>query len=161
MLTAYRIFKTVHASKWFDGEGSYLYGGRWNSPGIRVLYAAASLSLAALEMLVYIDDEDMIDEYSWATVEFDEGSVATVESVGRVPTNWKDYSERETVCAIGNRWVLSNENAVLRVPTAIIPGEFNYIINLSHPAIDKIKFGPVHNFLFDKRLARKERAENN
>ena len=60
MVTAYRIFKSKHAARWFDGEGAFLFGGRWNSPGTRLLYASSALSLAALEMLVNLNADGLL-----------------------------------------------------------------------------------------------------
>ena len=154
MVTTFRIFKTEHARNWFDGRGSFLYGGRWNSSGVRVIYTAATLSLAALEMLVYIYDKDLIDEYSWAPVEFDEAFSLPVESIGRLPEDWRIDLTFSSLRAIGDRWVSSNMSAVLRVPTAIVPNEFNYIINPAHPDFKKISFGRVQDFVFDQRLTR-------
>ncbi|MEP6850699.1 MAG: RES domain-containing protein [Acidobacteriota bacterium] len=155
MFLAYRIFQTVHAAKWNDGEGAFRYGGRWNSPGTRVLYTSASLSLAALEVLVYLDDEKVLAEYSHATVGFDEKWVKNVEDLAILPANWREFPIPDTVRKIGNDWIRQADSAILRVPTAILPAEFNYVVNLEHPLAREIVYGSVTPFVFDARFSKR------
>ncbi len=152
MITAYRVFNSIYTSSWSDGEGSFRYGGRWNSRGQRVLYASASLALATLEMLVHIDDEVILDDYSFGEVTFSEELILSVEDLIRLPTNWRKIPAPDEICKIGDTWITGGESVVLRVPTAILPRESNYIINLSHVDIDKVIFGKSERFIFDKRL---------
>ncbi|MDX6710688.1 MAG: hypothetical protein QOH96_1704, partial [Blastocatellia bacterium] len=71
MPTAWRIVKTRLAAQAFDGEGARLYGGRWNSVGVRMVYTAGSLSLAVLEIFVHIENTDILPTYSVCAVHFD------------------------------------------------------------------------------------------
>lgn len=56
-LSAHRIFKTKYSGAWFEGEGAYRFGGRWNTPGTRIMYTASTLPLALLEVLVHLEEE--------------------------------------------------------------------------------------------------------
>lgn len=158
MPTAYRIFKTKYAATWFDGEGAFRYGGRWNSRGTRILYAAGSLSLAALEMLVHLNDEEILLSYSFAAVEFDESLVLPVEEFRELPKNRNDSPPPFEIQQIGDEWAKTQASVVLRVPTSILPLEFNYLINIGHPDFSKIKLGEPQGFIFDERLYKKDKS---
>lgn len=156
MLTAYRICKTKHAATWFDGEGAYRFGGRWNSRGTRLLYTAGSLSLAALEMLVHLNDEEILLAYSYAAAEFDENLILSVEDFRSLPENWSDSPPPLEIQRIGDEWAREQASVVLKVPTSILPVEFNYLINVQHPEFSKVKLGVPQTFNFDERLYGKE-----
>ena len=105
-------------------------------------------------MLVYIYDQTMVGEYSWASVAFDEDMVERVE-VAQLPRDWRSDGTFRSLRAIGDQWALANRSAVLRVPSAIIPMEYNFVINPSHTDSTRIELGQVQDFVLDPRLLRK------
>jgi RES domain-containing protein len=155
MITGFRIFKTKFAKTWFDGEGAFLYGGRWNSRGRRVLYTAESLSLAALEILVNLNSAELLSSYSYANVDFEEKDVLPVEDFVKLPKNWSTSPPRSAVQKIGDEWAASMRSLVLRVPASVVPGEFNFLLNVGHPSFSTIKRGKPQLFRFDERLYNK------
>lgn len=157
MRETFRIFKTKHAATWFDGEGARLFGGRWNTQGTRLLYTSATLSLASLEMLVHLDEQALLQFYSFATVTFPEELILPVEEFRKLPPDWHASPIPSKVQEIGTAWAASHASTVLRVPTAIVPGEYNYLVNLDHPNAGKCKFGASRPFVFDERLSRIEK----
>ena len=140
----------------FDGEGAFRFGGRWSSRGTRILYTAGSLSLAALEMLVHLTGEEILLAYSYATAEFDEGLVLSIEDFRPLPENWSDSPPLLQIQRIGDEWAKEQASVVLKVPTSILPVEFNYLINVEHPEFSKVKLGKPQTFTFDERLYGKE-----
>ncbi len=140
---------------WFDGEGAYRFGGRWNTPGTRLMYASGTVSLAILEVLVHLEEEEMMSEYSLATVEFDERVVADISDYAEIPPNLTDAIIPPETQAIGDKWARSRISVVLKVPSVIVRGEYNYLINVEHENFSKVKLGPPEPFIFDYRLARK------
>lgn len=152
MITVYRIFKTKHAATWFEGDGAFRFGGRWNSQGTRLLYTAGTLSLATLEMLVNLKAQELLSAYSFAEIEIDEQMILPVEKFSRLPKEWSSHPPSPVTQQIGSTWVGSMASAVLRVPTVILPNEFNYLINIAHPGFSKIKLGNPRPFSFDERL---------
>jgi RES domain-containing protein len=152
MPTAYRIFKTKFAKSWFDGEGAFLYGGRWNSRGTRILYTSDSLSLAALEILVNLNSAELLSSYSYAKVEFEEKDVLPVEEIVKLPKNWSSSPPPSAVQRIGDEWAVSMQSLVLRVPTSVVPGEFNFLLNVGHPNFSTIRRSKPQLFRFDDRL---------
>lgn len=152
MIKVYRICKTKYAATAFDGEGAFRAGGRWNSAGTRVVYVAASLSLAVLEMLVHFGDDSILPSYSFIEAEFDEDLVESIEKIAKLPKNWSESPPSFEIQQIGDNWVKRNLSAILQVPSAIVPTESNYLINPNHQDFSRIIFGNPQNFIFDKRL---------
>jgi RES domain-containing protein len=140
----------------FDGEGAYRFGGRWNSRGTRILYTAGSLSLAALEMLVHLNSEEILFSYSFAVAEFDESLILPTEEFRTLPENWSVSPPPLEIQKIGDEWAATQTSVVLKVPTSVLPVEFNYLINVEHPEFSKIKLGEPRAFTFDERLYKKE-----
>lgn len=152
MLTTYRIFKTKYSYAWFDGEGAFRFGGRWNTRGRRLLYTSSTLSLALLEVLVHLEKEMMVPKYSLASLTFDERMVADVREIAELPQDWSGPMLSADVRAIGDEWSRSFRSVVLKVPSIVVPKEFNYLINVEHQDFEKVKLGNPEAFIFDDRL---------
>lgn len=152
MPTVYRICKTKYASSAFDGEGARLYGGRWNSPGTRVVYAAGSLALAALEMLVHLGDAELLLSYSFIAAEVPPDLIIPIEEFRALPFDWSAHPAPLAVQQIGDDWVRANASAALELPTSIVPLEKNYLLNPAHADYDRINIGAARLFVFDERL---------
>jgi RES domain-containing protein len=152
-VTAWRIVKQKYpAAKAFDGEGARLYGGRWNSRSVSVVYAAGSQSLAVLEMLVHLDGVDLLESYVLFEVKIDEGLMqALVES--DLPLDWRSNPPPPRLRQIGDNWAASHASVALRVPSSVIPAEYNYLLNPKHPEFGKLEFGHATPFRYDTRLA--------
>ncbi len=150
-LTAWRITKRKHARDAFTGEGAREFGGRWNNPGTAMVYTAESQSLAALEMLVHLDSPELLQKYVLIGVEIDDELVTQLD-MSRLPRNWRDDPPPAQVRAIGDEWVVSGSSAVLRVPSALVPGENNFLLNPQHPDFAKLRIGKPLSFRFDPRL---------
>lgn len=125
-------------------------GGRWNPKGVPVIYTSASPSLAALEILVH---------YSVLPIGFVLTSISVPESVliEQVPEavlvdGWDDPATLPVTKEFGRLWTVSNRSLILRVPSTVIRGEANYVINVLHPDFPKLTFGQPDPFRFDPRL---------
>jgi RES domain-containing protein len=153
IVSAWRIVQERHASQAFNGEGARLFGGRWNSPGVAVVYAAGSRALAALELLVHLDSPRILKTFVLCRVEFDEGLPRTLKP-GEIPKNWRADPVPQSTQAAGDAWIKRAESAVLRVPSVIVPEEWNYLLNPNHPDFSKIQVGQPSPFDFDPRLHR-------
>jgi RES domain-containing protein len=153
ILTAWRITKRSHVRNAFNGSGARKYGGRWNSPGTSVVYTAQSQSLAALEILVHLDNPDLLQKYVLIGVAVDESLVAEV-SRSRLPRNWRTDPPRAELRLIGDQWAADATSAVLRVPSALVPDESNFLLNPLHPDFGRLVIGKPISFRFDPRLAR-------
>jgi RES domain-containing protein len=151
VISAWRIVKERYAHQAFDGEGSRLNGTRWTSRGIRVTLVSRSLSLAALEILVHLGSARPLPRYVTFRVEFDETLVSRLDH-DLLPVNWRVFPAPPELQAIGDAWVRRQDSAILRVPSAVIDTECNYILNPDHPDIDGIVVHPPELFAFDSRV---------
>ena len=149
---AIRITKRKNLQDAFSGEGARLFGGRWNSPGLPMIYTSSSLSLAALEILVHLDDSATVTRlYCAIPVEFDDKLIKSVSRTD-LPEDWSHASPNADTQMLGDRWAREGSSVVLRVPSVVIQHEYNYILNPSHKEFSKIKIGKPFNFEFDPRL---------
>lgn len=151
MPTVWRIVKPHRVADAFSGEGARLFGGRWNSIGRPMVYAAESKALAALEILVHVDDGGLMDEYLCIPIRFD-GRLMRSLDLKSLPENWRTNPPPASIRRIGDAWVEEGRSVVLEVPSVLIPGEGNYLINPQHPNLGKVKVGPPEPFEFDPRL---------
>ena len=147
MPQAWRIVKEKHAATAFDGEGARVHGGRWNSAGVRVVYASFAKSLAALETLVHLK-LPVISKYVAIPIEFDDALVETAKSL---PEGWDAEPPPVTAQLVGDAWVKTNRSAILALPS-VLTQETNYLINPAHPNFKKISIGKPEPFTFDPRL---------
>lgn len=150
MVRAWRIVKEKHASSAFDGEGARLFGGRWNPRGTPMVYTSGTVSLAALETLVHMVPPVEF-KFSVISVEFEDQWVETWPPAD-LPAEWTVEPPPPATQNIGGLWALQARSAVLAVPSAIIPGELNYLLNPAHPDFKKIRIGKPTAFSFDSRL---------
>jgi RES domain-containing protein len=153
MPRAWRIVKERHAKRAFDGEGARLYGGRWNSPGVPVVYASESRALATLEVLAGFQTNSPLPEYVLIPAEFDESLVTTVE-LEDLPVDWRRNPPSPSTQRLGDDWIASGASAVSRVPSALVPQESNYLFSPGHPAFPEIKIGRPEGLAMDPRLIR-------
>jgi RES domain-containing protein len=147
-LQAWRIVKTKHAATAFSGEGARLFGGRWNSAGVSLVYTSSTQALAALESLVHLNPP-VIFKYAAIPLEFE---AELVEKVTALPPGWANSPAPPSTRALGDLWAKEARSAVLELPSAIIPGESNFLLNPAHPDFKKIVIGKPVPFSFDPRL---------
>jgi RES domain-containing protein len=153
MICAWRIVKRKHVQGAFSGEGARRYGGRWNSAGIAMVYTAESQSLAALEMVVHLDSSELLDHYVVFSVGIDERLVVKVD-LSNLPRNWRVDPAPKGTREVGDSWAAASTSVVLRVPSAILPAEHNFLLNPHHPDFSRLAIGSPSLFRFDRRLAR-------
>jgi len=154
-ITIWRISKQKYAATAFSGIGARLSGGRWNSQGTSIVYTSATLSLAALETFVHMEIEDAGNMLVSIRAEIgDDVQIETIDPT-QLPDNWRDMDSPQALALIGDRWFFSASTAILRVPSAIIPQENNYLINPLHQDFGKITIHPPQPFVLDRRLWKK------
>ena len=151
-VTAWRIAKQKHSSTAFTGEGARLFGGRWNNPGTSIVYTAESQSLAVLEMLVHLDSLELLRKYVLFELGIDDSVIEHLDH-SRLPKNWRVDPSPASVRAIGDNWIGADTSAVLRVPSALVPSENNFLLNPRHKDCPKLSIGKPMPFRFDRRLA--------
>jgi RES domain-containing protein len=148
-----QVFRLCRAAfKALDGEGARLWGGRWNSPGSPVVYTSGSLALAAMEYLIHVDPSDVPGDLTALTIEFpDTLSMGTVAN-SALPTGWELPTDLVACQAIGDDWVKAGAVAVLKVPAAAVPEEYNYLLNPRHSSANNVAIVAERPFVYDPRL---------
>jgi len=149
----WRICRRLHAADAASGEGARLYGGRWNSRGVRVVYASTSLALAAVETFVNLEPKlrpaDLISI---------EGAIPASLRISRLdtktlPEGWRE-ARGEALRRFGNDWIRDAQAVALLVPSAAIHGEWNVLLNPAHSDFSSIRFQGLLPFEFDLRMFR-------
>jgi RES domain-containing protein len=147
----WRLCAAKYAATTHTGEGARLYGGRWSPPGIALVYTSESRALAAMEILVHVDLPDRLFLNRWAIVPAEiPGDL--IERPQRVPPSWRDMPPSIATREFGAGWAREQRSAVLRVPSAVVLGEFNYLLNPAHPDFRQVGIGRPEPFIFDPRL---------
>ena len=153
-MLVFRIEREKYLNSALSGIGASLSEGfRWNSLSTRIVYTAESRALAILEVSVHLDlQEDLPTDRYLITLEIpDEVEILELDQID-LPLNWDAKPPIVETQLIGDDFVNQQTAAVLKVPSAIIPEEFNYLINPLHRDAQKIKITASKQLLFDTRL---------
>lgn len=148
-VVAYRLAATRRTQDAFTGKGARLFGGRWNREGTPLVYCAENRSQAILELLVHTDDRTSLLNRIVLRAAFD---ASLVEVAPAAAGRWVARNDVGATQDFGTTWSRESRSAVLRVPTAITPAEFNYLINPAHPDFQKITVSKPEAFRIDPRL---------
>lgn len=150
-MRCWRICRRRYAAAATSGDGARLYGGRWNSRGVRVVYASTSLALAAIETFVNL--EPRFQPTDFVSIEAEIPADVQVEKVtlNLLPPHWQ-RSRDESLHRFGDNWIRAGRAVALLVPAATIPGEWNVLLNPVHVEFSRIKCGAPKPFEFDVRM---------
>jgi RES domain-containing protein len=151
-ITAWRICKAKYASSMRSGVGARSVSGRWHSRGTTGVFASGSISLAAFEVLVHLDSAELLEKFVKCPVTFDEVLMTKVD-IAALPNDWRDDPPPPALREVGDTWFDRGTHPVLAVPSAVVPEEWNYLLNPAHPNFDRIVIGKIQPFDFDPRLA--------
>ena len=151
-MIVYRIAKEEYIED-LSGNGAKRTGGRWNPKGIPVLYCASTSSLAILEKLVSIDMDLLPDDLCFAALEIPKSKILKIPEE-ELPKNWNHYPSPDALKSIGKSWIELGNFCTLQIPSAVNPMESNYLINVKHPLMEKIKIKEVTPFRIDNRLSK-------
>lgn len=151
-----KIFRLARAefrrSLW-TGEGGLHVDGRWHVAGRRVVYAAQSLSLAQLEVLVHIADRRQMPPLVYGEADIPDSLSIEVVKVAGLPGNWRRFAPyHQQTQRIGTDWLWGQSSAVLQVPSAISTAEWNFLLNPLHPDFRRIQLGATRSFEMDPRV---------
>jgi len=151
MITAWRIVKAKHQNSAFDGEGAKLHGGRWNNKGVPVVYVSGSLALATLEIFIHLPSEKLLQKFVRIPVKFSPKLVSDID-VTNLPNAWDRDPAPDFTKQVGDGWAKDQNSVILKVPSATIPEEFNYLINPLHPDYKRLTIGTPVAYFLDPRF---------
>ena len=126
----------------------------WNSKGVAVVYIAGSLALASIEMIVNLPAPQLLHKYVRISARISLDLVSDLSETD-LPQDWNSRPISPSTRAIGDRWVKKQGSAVFRVPSIVVPDEYNYLLNPSHPDFVKIEIGKPIIYYFDHRLTKR------
>ncbi|MDP3940034.1 MAG: RES family NAD+ phosphorylase [Deltaproteobacteria bacterium] len=154
-MIVWRLCRKKHSRTPLDGEGAKKYGGRWNHKGLQLVYCSSTLSLCTLEYLVHLQADLMPADLVSISIELpDSISIKNVE-LKHLPRGWQKYPAPSELQDLGTKWAKSRHSLALRVPSSLIPVEYNYILNPDHAEFTKVIIKETEPFKFDPRLVGK------
>jgi RES domain-containing protein len=139
----WRITARKHIETVFSGIGGLYASGRWHPQGYKISYTSESLALASLEVFVHSETTD----------------TTPILEITDLPINWQDVAAYPILQEVGRKWLRTMEYPVLKVPSAIIPVECNYLINPEHPDL-RLQTEQVLEFQFDRRMWKQQTLDN-
>jgi len=156
-MKVFRIEREKYLNTTLSGIGASMDdGNRWNSRFTRLVYTAESRALALLEVAVHLDlSEDLPTDRYLVEIEVPDDAVLQEIRFEELPADWNEQPPTTSTQAIGDDFVLQNAALILKVPSCIVPDEFNYLINPNHVAMQGVRVCKTLAMGFDGRLARK------
>jgi len=150
-MKVYRLTKAKYKED-LSGKGAETYGGRWNSKGTRMLYATDSRALAKLEVAVNMPLNKLPKNYYMTIIEIPDALILEYDLKNLKGKDWKNNPPIKFTQTVGDQFIASGRSLVLKVPSAVVEGDFNYLVNPEHTAIGEIKIISSQKFSFDLRL---------
>lgn len=152
MRQVYRLLRKGYARFSLDGEGSYLYGGRWSSPGTRLTYTSEHQSLAMLEYFVHLDADDAPPDLVLVTAGVPDDLPAKRIAVDDLPSSWRRSPAPPELARIGDDFIADAKHCVLVVPSALAPHENNWLLNPQHRDFRRVVVHGVEPLSYDPRM---------
>lgn len=137
-----------------SGHGAKTAGGRWNSKGTAMLYTSESRALSTVEIAVHVPLGIVPADYRMVTLEIPDSVKVRTLSARELPADWRDSPPSHSTQQIGDEFVRAGSHLVLKVPSAVVEEDVNYLINPDHTDMEKVRILKSLPFTFDKRLIR-------
>lgn len=153
-LTVFRLGKQAYRDQLFSGQGGLYASGRWTPRGRPVVYTSASISLAVLEYTANYRRRGWVPATVLGRAVIPASVRVDTVSIDKLPANWFAAPSAQQLQTFGSDWLERGETAVLKVPSAIVTEEWNFLINPLHADFRKCRVGRPTPFNFDQRVAR-------
>ena len=150
IMIVYRVGITKYAGD-ITGEGARLNGGRWNHKSIACIYTSESRALAILEYSVNVNIEDIPRALSITTFEIPEVEIRHLKE-SDLPGNWKEVPAPSSTKDFGTGLLIASARAIIRIPSLVIPEEFNYLLNPAHIDYKRCKISGIKDLVYDVRI---------
>ena len=149
----WRICRARYADEAFSGQGARRFGGRWNTPGVPMVYSSSSLALAAIELFVHLEPNQQPDDLVSFAALLPEGEPALRLGPDKLPHGWWT-DDVEPLRNLGDRWIRDAASLAIEVPSAALRMEWNVLVNPLHPEIENLQIESPQPFHFDARMFR-------
>jgi RES domain-containing protein len=150
-MRTYRLAKQNFAVD-LSGKGAEISGGRWNSKGVSVVYTSQSRALCLVEIAVHVPVGIVPVNYYMIEIEIPDKIEFYPVSEKNLPADWNSFPHSPFTQKIGDDFIAAYKFLILKVPSAVVQGDFNYLINPRHPDFGLVKVIQTEPFTFDKRL---------
>jgi RES domain-containing protein len=151
-MLVHRISKIRERAWDLSGKGAFLYGGRWNNEGTFMLYTSINVSLAMLEILVHADESEIPPKMFITQIEIAGTAPIYMFPEDELPKNWREPDNLQ-LKVIGDRLMAEKKYVGIQVKSAVLPGEFNVLLNPMFPGYtDLVKINKVDPLETDLRL---------
>ena len=150
-MVVYRITRGKYHND-ISGTGSKIHGGRWNPIGMNALYASESKALSTLELLVHTRKDLVPPRYKMLIIEIPYKDIGKIKGVKNLPKDWRKSPPLDELKEIGENLLITRNNLAIKVPSRIIPSEFNIVINPIHKDFKKVIIKSIEDFELDERL---------
>lgn len=149
----YRFCRKRQAND-LSGTGAKLVGGRWNSPGVAMLYTSENRALALAEYWVHVHPSSLPTDV--CVVELEVPDTARIMSIplSSLPENWRVGPPLTSLRQAGDQWVLNKQSLILKAPSAVMPLESNYILNPVHQDMARVSIISITDYVWDRRMKR-------
>ncbi|MEO8516405.1 MAG: RES family NAD+ phosphorylase [Flavobacterium sp.] len=150
-MEGFRLARKKYAIE-LSGKGASIVGARWNSKGTEIIYCAQSRALAMAEVAVHLSLATLPSDFVMLKVDIPNDIAIEVIDVKNLEPNWNIFPFDFSTQLLGDDFVRRNAACVLKVPSAVVKGDCNFLINPYHPDFKKIKIIEQSDFPFDKRI---------
>jgi RES domain-containing protein len=175
-MTVYRLSAGKYKND-LSSKGAELAGGRWNSKGVPMLYTSSSIALCLCELAVHIPFGIIPKDYYLLTIDFPDNAPLTEIQMqltppsgrGRgglpparsgsgglgglgLPKDWRSVPHAHSTQLIGDKFIRDGKYLVMKLPSAVVPGDYNYLMNPAHKDFSKVKIKSAELFEFDSRI---------
>jgi RES domain-containing protein len=155
-MIVYRICKSEYTFN-LSGKGAEKYGGRWNSKGVPMVYTGQTIALCTTEIAVHTPLGIIPNNYMLISLEIPEEIQIQEINISELPKNWRLTPYTANTQNIGDKFITEKKFPVLKIPSAVVQGENNFLLNPNHLDFQKIKILSTESFSFDKRLFIREK----
>jgi RES domain-containing protein len=135
-----------------SGKGAAMRGARWNSPGVELIYTAENRSLAMAEVAVHLTLATLPTDFRMISIEIPDDIAIQTIPVEVLPADWNIFPHPASTQKTGDKFVAEGLCAVLKIPSVVTDGDYNYLLNPLHPDFGRIKIVEVKKFAFDGRV---------
>lgn len=149
----YRFCRRRHAND-LSGIGAKLVGGRWNSSGVAMVYTSENRSLALSEYWTHVHPSNLPTNVCVVEIEVPDTARIMSIPVSGLPENWRAGPPMISLQQTGDQWALNRQSLILKVPSAVMPLESNYILNPDHQDMTKAFIVSITDYVWDRRMKR-------
>lgn len=148
-MEVFRLSKSRYSHK-LSGQGAALAGARWNSKGLEMVYTGESQALALAEVVVHLPQAALPRDFRMLQIFLPEDHLAP--ALKNPPAGWNRFPPEAASQKVGDAFLQQGRYLALPVPSVVVPGDWNYVLNPYHPQFSQVKILDVAPFLVDGRL---------